>query len=70
MSFEYMNKQIISPYTYRKYQKSEYDLFYKESIYNDSIRYYEDKKKKKFHKKALKWQKKIKERELARKDNV
>jgi hypothetical protein len=40
ISFESMNKQIISPYTYEKYRPSDYDTFYKEDLYNDSRRYY------------------------------
>jgi hypothetical protein len=59
ISFEYMNKQITSPYTYRKYKKSEYDLHFKESIYMDSKRYYKEqkarKKKRKKDKEAKKW---------------
>lgn len=59
ISFEYMNKQITSPYTYRKYKKSEYDLHFKESIYMDSKRYYKEqkarKKKRKRDKEAKKW---------------
>ena len=64
ISFEYMTKQIISPYTYRKYKKSEYDLAFKESIYEDSKRYYKDlkirKKQQKRYKYAEEYIKKIK----------
>ena len=42
ISFESMNKQIISPITYEKYKPSDYDTFYKADLYNDSRRYYNE----------------------------
>lgn len=66
ISFEYMNKQIISPYTYRKYKKSEYDLSFKESIFEDSKRYYKEvkarKAKNKRHRKAVKYMKELRKK--------
>jgi hypothetical protein len=66
MSFDNINKQFTSPVTYRKYKKSDYDIFYKEDIYDDSLRYYEEmknrKKEKKLKKLLNKYEKEEKER--------
>ena len=54
MSFDNIGKQFISPATYRKYKKSDYDIFYKEEIYEDSLEYYAKIKKEKKVKKLKK----------------
>lgn len=46
-AFDNANKQISSPVTYRKYKPSDYDIFFKDDIYEDSIKFYKNKKKKK-----------------------
>ena len=63
ISFESMNKQIISPYTYEKYKPSDYDTFYKEDLYNDSKRYYAEQKERKRIMKMKKRYAKIKARD-------
>jgi hypothetical protein len=60
ISFESMNKQIISPYTYEKYKPSDYDCFYKQDLYNDSIHYYDEQKERKRIKKMKKRYAKLK----------
>ena len=53
-SFDNVNKQINSPYTYRKYKPSDYDIFYREEIYDQSKKYYKTKKERKHEKKMKK----------------
>jgi len=45
-SFDNANKQMISPMTYKKYKPSDYDLFFKEDLYDDSKLFYTSKKQK------------------------
>ena len=47
LSFDNVSKQLISPITYKKYGKSDYDIFYKEDIYEDSLRYYKKRREEK-----------------------
>ena len=46
-AFDNVNKQIINPVTYNKYKPSDYDIFFKENIYNDSVDYYANRKRNK-----------------------
>lgn len=39
LSFDNISKQLTNPLTYKKYGKSEYDVYYKEDIYKDSLKY-------------------------------
>ena len=41
-SFDNANKQIVSPTTYEKYRPSDYDINYREDIYEDSVKYYSE----------------------------
>lgn len=58
ISFENLNRQLVNPTTYHKYQPSDYDMFYKEDLYEESQKYYEalkaEKKAKKMRKKKKK----------------
>lgn len=53
-AFDNANKQIISPMTYKKYKPSDYDLFFKEDLYDYSVSYYKEKKNKKMEKRIRK----------------
>lgn len=46
-AFDNINKQLVSPITYKKYGKSDYDIFFKEDIHEDAKKYYRNKKKNK-----------------------
>ena len=45
LSYDNINNQIVNPVTYKKYFKSDYDKFFKESIDDDVYEYYTNKKK-------------------------
>ena len=47
MSFESLGTQLINPNTYRKYIPSDYDIFYRDQIYDVSENYYNTKKEEK-----------------------
>jgi hypothetical protein len=73
-SFDNANKQIVSPYTYKKYRPSDYDINYREEIYDDSVRYYaklnEDKRRKKQkHKDRKIWKKLYGKRMITNKED-
>lgn len=55
-SFDNANKQIVNPTTYKKYKPSDYDIHYREDIYDDSEEYYRKKKNEKKLKKLRKKQ--------------
>ena len=47
MSFESLGTQVVNPTTYNKYTPSDYDIFYRENIYDASRKYYQEKKEEK-----------------------
>ena len=53
-AFDNANRQIINPMTYKKYKPSDYDIFFKEDIYDNSKKYYKRKKEEKLRKKLRK----------------
>jgi hypothetical protein len=65
-AFDNANKQIINPLTYKKYKPSDYDIFFKEDIYDESLKYYRKKKQEKRKQKLAKLREEYK-RKLSKK---